>query len=78
MDRSPPEPRLPKAVQFYLIWYRTIPFLEWCRRKLGDCFAVYTPPFGRLVYAADPGEIKRIFTGDPAQFHAGDANALVL
>ena len=34
-------------------------------------FAVYTPPFGRLVYVADPGEIKRVFTGDPEQFHAG-------
>jgi cytochrome P450 family 135 len=78
VDRSPPEPRIPKPIQFYLIWYRTIPFLEWCRRKLGDCFAVHTPPFGRLVYVADPGEIKRIFTGDPAQFHAGDANALIL
>jgi cytochrome P450 len=31
-----------------------------------------------LVYVADPAEIKRIFTGDPKQFHAGEANALVL
>jgi cytochrome P450 len=79
VERSqPPEPRLPKLVQFFLIWNRTIPFLEWCRRRLGDCFAVYLPPFGRLVYVADPAEIKRVFTGDPAQFHAGEANALVL
>jgi cytochrome P450 family 135 len=69
---------MPKLVQFFLLWYRTIPFLEWCRRRLGDCFAVWMPPFGRLVYVADPAEIKRIFTGDPAQFHAGEANALVL
>src|SRR5205085_2886281 len=75
---APPEPRLPKLVQFGLIWYRTIPYLEWCRRRLGDCFAVWMPPWGRLVYITDPAEIKRVFTGDPKQFHAGEANALVL
>jgi cytochrome P450 family 135 len=74
----PPEPRIPKPIQFLLIWYRTIPFLERCRRKLGDTFAVHTPPFGRLVYVANPADIKRVFTGDPAQFHAGDANAFVM
>ena len=79
MDRSqPPEPRLPKLVQFLLIWYRPIPFLHWCERRLGKCFAVHAPPFGRLVYLADPADIKRVFTGDPAQFHAGDANAFVM
>ena len=77
MER-PPEPRLPKFVQFFLLWWRTIPFLDWCRRRLGSCFAVYTPPFGRLVYVADPQEIKRVFTGDPELFHAGDANAFLL
>jgi cytochrome P450 family 135 len=75
---QPPSPRLPKLIQFFLLWYRTVPFLEWCRRRLGDCFAVWMPPFGQLVYVADPHEIKRIFTGDPKQFHAGEANALVL
>src|SRR3954453_17004262 len=75
---EPPEPRLPKWLQFLLIWYRTIPYLDWCQRRLGDVFATHSPPFGRLVYVADPAEIKRIFTGDPAQFHAGDANAFVM
>jgi hypothetical protein len=75
---EPPEPRLPKLVQFLLIWYRTIPYLEWCQRRLGDTFVTHSPPFGRLLYLADPAEIKRVFTGDPAQFHAGDANAFVM
>ena len=74
----PPRPRLPRVVQFGLLVFRTIPFLEWCRRRLGDCFAVWMPPWGWLVYVADPAEIKRVFTGDPKQFHAGEANALVL
>ena len=75
---EPPAPRLPKAVQFLLIGLRTIPYLEWCRRRFGDVFAVYMPPWGRLVYVADPVEIKRIFTGSPKDFHAGEANALVM
>src|SRR3954451_13239029 len=74
----PPQPRMPKLAQFALMAFRTIPFLEWCHRRLGDCFAVWMPPWGRLVYIADPDEIKRVFTGDPKQFHAGEANALVL
>jgi cytochrome P450 family 135 len=74
----PPQPRMPKLAQFALLAFRTIPFLEWCHRRLGDCFAVWMPPWGRLVYIADPDEIKRVFTGNPKQFHAGEANALVL
>jgi cytochrome P450 family 135 len=76
--KRPPEPRLPKLIQFLLIWQRTIPFLEWCRRRLGSTFAVWSPPFGRLVYLSDPADIKRVFTGKPEQFHAGDANALIM
>jgi cytochrome P450 len=74
----PPEPRMPKPIQFLMIWQRTIPFLESCRRRLGSTFAVWCPPFGRLVYVADPADIKRVFTGDPAQFHAGEANAKLM
>jgi cytochrome P450 len=69
---------MPRPIQFLMIWHRTIPFLESCRRRLGDTFAVHCPPFGRLVYLADPADIKRVFTGDPAQFHAGEANAQLM
>jgi cytochrome P450 len=69
---------LPRFAQFILIWYRPIPFLAWCQRRLGDCFAIYAPPFGKLVYVADPAEIKRIYLGDPTRFHAGEANKTVL
>jgi cytochrome P450 family 135 len=75
---QPPRPRLPRLVQFGLMAGWTIPFLDWCRRRLGDCFEVWMPPWGGLVYVTDPDEIKRIFTGDPKLFHAGEANALVL
>jgi cytochrome P450 len=31
-----------------------------------------------VVYVADPAEVKRVFTGDPATFHAGEANLIAL
>jgi cytochrome P450 family 135 len=75
---APPRSRLPRLVQFGLMAFRTIPFLEKSWQRLGDCFAVWMPPWGWLVYVADPAEIKRVFTGDPKRFHAGEANAMVL
>jgi len=49
------------------------------RRELyGDVFSSRFPIFGRVVYVADPDLVKQVFTGDPAVFHAGEANALAL
>jgi cytochrome P450 len=70
----PPSPRLPRPAQTLLLWRRTIPFLDWCARRYGDCFTVWAAPFGRLVYVADPDALKEVFTGDSAVFHAGEAN----
>jgi cytochrome P450 family 135 len=47
-------------------------------RRYGDIFSSRFPIFGRVVYVADPAEVKRVFTGDPTLFHAGEANALAL
>ncbi len=47
-------------------------------RRYGDVFSSRFPIFGRVVYVADPAEVKRVFTGDPTVFHAGEANALAL
>jgi cytochrome P450 family 135 len=48
------------------------------RERYGDVFSSHFPFFGRIVYVADPALIKEVFTGDPATFHAGEANATVL
>jgi cytochrome P450 family 135 len=48
------------------------------RERYGDVFSSHFPFFGRVVYVADPALIKEVFTGDPATFHAGEANATVL
>jgi cytochrome P450 family 135 len=50
--------------------------LRW--RRHGDVFSSKFPYYGRVVYVADPAEVKRVFAGDPTVFHAGEANALAL
>jgi cytochrome P450 family 135 len=65
-------------VQSLLLWSSIDRFLGACRRRYGPVFTTRIVPMGTLVYVTDPGEIKRIFTGDPAVFHAGEANSTVL
>ena len=48
------------------------------RRRYGDVFSARFPLYGRVVYVADPAEVKRVFTGDPGIFHAGEANLIAL
>ncbi len=48
------------------------------RERYGDVFSSHFPFFGRVVYVADPAGVKEVFAGDPAVFHAGEANATVL
>jgi len=48
------------------------------RERHGDVFSSHFPFFGRVVYVADPALVKQVFAGDPAVFHAGEANATVL
>jgi cytochrome P450 len=48
------------------------------RECYGDVFSSHFPFFGRVVYVADPAGVKEVFAGDPAVFHAGEANATVL
>jgi cytochrome P450 len=53
-------------------------FLSGLRRRYGDIFTVRFPFFGKIVYVASPELVKEVFTGSPAVFHAGEANATVL
>ena len=52
-----------------------IGFLERCRDRYGDYFTAGFPLVGTVMYVAEPGEVKRVFTGTPELFHAGVANA---
>ncbi len=53
-------------------------FLSNEQRRYGDIFSVRFPFFGRIVYVTRPDLVKAVFTGPPADFHAGEANATVL
>ena len=75
---SPPGSRLPGVVQAVRFSRDPIGFLERNRLRYGDVFSLSFPGFGRMVYLADPALVKQVFTGDPATFHAGAANARAL
>src|SRR5438445_12834801 len=74
----PPGPRAPALVQALRYARDPLGFLTRFQRRHGDVFTVSFPYFGRIVYVAHPELVKDVFTGSPAQFHAGEANATVL
>jgi cytochrome P450 family 135 len=77
-NQLPPGRRLPSAVQSVRLSRNPIGFFVDARRRYGDVFTASFVGFHKLVYVADPGLVKEIFAGDPARFHAGEANATVL
>jgi len=48
-----------------------------CRRRYGNIFTVRANGVDTLVYVTDPADIKSVFAGDPAVYHAGEANSLL-
>ena len=77
MTALPPGPKLPVALQSYMLFGHTLRFLHRCRRRYGDVFTVHAAPMGKLVYFADPAAIKEVFTGDNSLLHAGEANNIL-
>jgi len=69
---------MPAALQALRYVRDPLGFLIRLQRRYGDVFSLRFPYFGRLVYVAEPGLVKQLFTGSPEQFHAGEANATVL
>jgi len=51
--------------------------LEACRRRYGDTFTLRFPGFDPLVLVSDPAAIKDVFTGDPDELRAGEANVVL-
>lgn len=74
----PPGSRAPAVLQALRYVRDPLGFLIRLQRRYGDVFSMRFPYFGRLVYVAEPGLVKQLFTGSPEQFHAGEANAAVL
>jgi cytochrome P450 len=73
----PPGPKLPRAVQTALIWTRPYHWQRVWRRRYGDIFTVDAAPVDKMIYLANPADIKTVFGGDPAVYHAGEANSLM-
>jgi cytochrome P450 len=73
----PPGPRMPRIVQTIGWMSRPLQFVERAQAKYGDVFTMH---IGRetFVVLSDPDDVKTVFTGDPAIFHAGEANVILL
>lgn len=52
-------------------------FVAWAHRRYGDVFTLRVASVGTIVYLTNPADIKTVFAGDPAVFHAGEANAML-
>ncbi|OFB35721.1 cytochrome P450 [Mycolicibacterium sp. (ex Dasyatis americana)] len=70
----PPGPPLPMVVQSALMAGFGLRFLSWCQRRYGKMFTLRIPLSGRVVYLADPADIKTVYAGDPRVFHSGEAH----
>ncbi len=77
MAAAPPGLRTPALVQV-LRWLRKpIPLLEECAARFGDAFSLRFPGFPPLTLFSAPAAIKEIFTGDPEDLRAGEANVII-
>jgi cytochrome P450 len=75
IEGLPPGPRWPRAAQTAWWAARPLSLMRYCRRRYGDVFTVRPYGFGNIVFVANPGLIKEVFTGDRNVFAAGEANA---
>jgi unspecific monooxygenase len=70
----PPGPRWPALFQTFAFLRSGQRFIARAAQRYGDLFTVRTLVFGAQVFTSDPELIKQIFTGDPCDYHAGEAN----
>lgn len=73
----PPGPSLPPAIQAAVLWRYWPRFVAACRRRYGNVFTLRVAGLGTIVYLSDRPEIKKVFAGDAATFHAGEANSML-
>lgn len=72
---GPPGPALLQSIRFLRRRSETFPRLH---EKYGDTFTIRMLPGPRnFVVFSRPEDIKEIFAGDPADFHAGEGNAIL-
>jgi cytochrome P450 family 135 len=74
----PPGPRLARPAQ--TLWWATRPgtLLERSRDRFGDVFTLRIEREGAWVVISHPDHVRQVFTGDPAVYHAGEGNRILL
>jgi cytochrome P450 len=77
MTTTPPGPRAPAVAQTLRWLRRPISMLEACARRYGDTFTIRLSAFPPIVLFSDPAAVKEIFTGDPENLRAGEANVVL-
>ena len=74
----PPGPRTPPLFNGLRYARDPLRYFPRLRERYGDIFTVSFPDFPEVVYVAEPALVSELFTGDPRDLHAGEANATVL
>jgi cytochrome P450 family 135 len=73
----PPGPRMPSTLQAVAWARRPLPFLERCQKHFGDTFTIRVGHSGTWVILADPEDVRKVFTADPATLGVGLANSIL-
>jgi cytochrome P450 len=74
----PPGSQLPVAVQSLLFGAFRPRVMAYMQRRYGDMFTLHIAPRNRrLVILSQPEQIKTVFSGAPAVYHAGEGNAIL-
>ncbi|MGQ2937439.1 cytochrome P450 [Aeromicrobium sp.] len=74
----PPGPRGNPLLMTMRFMRKRGPLIRDAHATYGDTFSVQILPGPRtLVIHSDPADVKEIFAADPAQFHAGEGNAIL-
>jgi cytochrome P450 len=75
--RTPPGPRLPRALQTLGFLVAPPRFIEACHRRYGDVVSFSTLFDSSFVMVFEPELVKRVFQAPPDQLRAGEANAVL-
>jgi cytochrome P450 len=73
----PPGPRLPVSVQTALWFGRPIRFMEWCRRRYGDCVTLRLPFGPAMVMVSDPALADGVLAAPADVAPTGPENAVL-
>ena len=73
-----PGPSAPRGVQALHFFRRAQEYFAEQQARHGDVFRVHIADEKPWIVVSTPEHVKQVFTGDPAIFHAGKANSVLL